>query len=245
MTLIEEFSKAFDDLKEKMDKNENSRYLSWEYCYREFYNAFDNLGKIDKDYYLKLSLHLAFYLASWGMYRGSSFLLQFDYKIHLETVKLILEEKYKPLRGYKWVDKNQNNENNLCLLFDENYGLVNLIKQKYKKYRDNKVQQDISDILVTKILLGTLGCVPAYDEMLKCALKFGKNECKEMNLTQKFNKKSFEALVDFYSKNEKKLEKKRDNLVLKESPNIEYPQMKLLDMGFWQLGLKILIKEKN
>lgn len=42
--------------------NKYHRYRSWDICY----NAFNS--KVETD---NLSLHLAFYLASWGMYRGS------------------------------------------------------------------------------------------------------------------------------------------------------------------------------
>ena len=58
------------------------RYKSWEHCYRHFtqrdrIRARGDMG-IDE-----ASLHLGFFLASWGMYRGSSFLLQKDYKIQV------------------------------------------------------------------------------------------------------------------------------------------------------------------
>jgi hypothetical protein len=46
-----------------------------------------------------LSLHLAFFLASWGMYRGSSFLLQKDYTIHRPVVRLLRSPELRILRG--------------------------------------------------------------------------------------------------------------------------------------------------
>lgn len=251
MEFIDEFIKSFNKLKGELNSNANSRYLSREYCYGKFHEAFDNLNKLNDDDYLNLSLHLSFYLASWGMYRGSSFLLQFDYKIHLQTVKLILKDKYKPLIGYNWDKDDKNYSSNLNLLFGSE-GLINLIKEKYEPFRkeveneDEPTKQAISDILVTKILLGTLGCVPAYDEMLKRALKFGKDvygenkENIENKFIQKFGKKSFEVLVDFYSINKDILEKEIGTLTLKDLPSIEYPQMKLLDMGLWKLGLEKL-----
>lgn len=249
MEFIDEFIESFKKLKSELDSNANSRYLSWEYCYGKFHEAFDKLNELNNDTYLILSLHLAFYLASWGMYRGSSFLLQFDYKIHLQTVKLILEDKYKPLLGYYWDIHDKNYSSNLNLLFGSK-GLINLIKEKYDSFRKevgNKgepTKQALSDILVAKILLGTLGCVPAYDEMLKRALKFGKDvygenkENIENKFIQKFGKKSFEVLVDFYSINKDILEKEIGTLTLKDLPSIEYPQMKLLDMGLWKLGVE-------
>lgn len=241
-----ELIEAFESLKKEIASNKNSRYLSWEHCYKEFEDAFSKIGSLEDKDYLNLSLHLAFYLASWGMYRGSSFLLQFDYKIHLKTVKLILQNKYKPLLGYCW-DKDKNStdySSNLDLLFADN-GLVESIKKEYSPFRsevekNGETEHDISDILVTKILLGTLGCVPAYDRMLKRALKFGKESGE--SFIQTFGKKSFENLVNFYSSQKSNLEK---NKMTFKNSSTKYPQMKLLDMGLWKLGLEILKNEKH
>ena len=38
------------------------------------------------------------------MYRGSSFLLQKDYKIHIPVVKELLKEEYDPLAGIDCVE---------------------------------------------------------------------------------------------------------------------------------------------
>lgn len=107
------------------------------------------------------SLNLGFYLASWGMYRGSSFLLQYDYKIHAEAISIIL--KYKCLRAITLDNLDDKKTTKIFELIDE-------LKEHYKPYREKikkseeEPQKDISDTLVTKILLGTLGCIPAYDE---------------------------------------------------------------------------------
>lgn len=73
----------------------NGRGKSWEHCYFHFITARDKHDK-DFDY---LSLHLSFYLASWGMYRGSSFLIQRDYRIHIPAVVELLSSKYDQLAG--------------------------------------------------------------------------------------------------------------------------------------------------
>lgn len=44
--------------------DENSRYKSWEYCYKIFG---EKQNKIDPETIDLLCLHLGFYLASWGM----------------------------------------------------------------------------------------------------------------------------------------------------------------------------------
>ena len=66
----------------------NHRYRSWEHCYGYFRRHASFRTEADHDI---ASLHLAFYLASWGMYRGSSALLWKDYKIHRPAISKILE----------------------------------------------------------------------------------------------------------------------------------------------------------
>lgn len=76
-------SKYYDNIK----KDKNHRLKSWEHCYTQFKMVFNKneLSVKGRDY---LSLHLAFYLASWGMYRGSSFMLEKDYKMFYGVVEL-------------------------------------------------------------------------------------------------------------------------------------------------------------
>jgi hypothetical protein len=61
---------AFHD---EITKDDHHRYRSWEHCY----GFFQRVGRQDiiaqRD---DAAVQLGFYLASWGMYRGSSFLLQ-------------------------------------------------------------------------------------------------------------------------------------------------------------------------
>ena len=95
------------------------RYQSWEHCknffdnnkfpIEDFYKAdltledWKNKEKeIEKDECNKnkldsMCLHLAFYLASWGMYRGSAFILQYDYRKHKKAVLTLLQGKYEHL----------------------------------------------------------------------------------------------------------------------------------------------------
>lgn len=198
----------------------HGRYLSWEHCYKAF---LENRDANDEQAIDHLALHLAFYLASWGMYRGSSFLLQKDYKVHIPVVKIIQEKKYDPLVGI--CAKDLCKEQNLTLLED-------IGKRIYACYAEDTPASDrkinaASDTLITKILLGTLGCVPAYDRFYKESVK--KHHISSFN----YNKKSVCRVAKFYCDHEDSFEKLR--LELSEC-RIEYPPMKLMDMCFWQDG---------
>lgn len=84
---------------------------------------------------------------------------------------------------------------------------------------------DPTDTLVTKILLGTLGCVPAFDRYYKNSVK--KNHiCKGI-----FDRNSVRNVAEFYCDNLETFENLRHEL---SECGIEYPPMKLMDMCFWQ-----------
>src|SRR5262245_31733409 len=70
----------------------NHRYLSWEHCYQFFRSRGPDAIAADID---TAALSLAFYLASWGMYRGSSFLLQHDYAVHRAAIERLVSEDFR------------------------------------------------------------------------------------------------------------------------------------------------------
>ena len=218
----EEIQHILSEYSDRIKNEKNNRFLSWEHCYTCFYRARQDKTNVDIDY---LSLQLAFYLASWGMYRGSTFLLQKDYKIHIPVVEEILKAKYDDLLGITCkdivIDKNMN-------ALEE---CIGFLKQYYDKVRrttkSNDVRNDLSDTLITKTLLGVLGCVPAYD-------RFFRSGIRHYHIARGISK--------FYEKNFKILEEVKNDLLIEES--ISYPQMKIIDMLFWQIGVDLDDKSK-
>lgn len=141
--------------------SENGRSRSWEHCYRAFRDARTDPSP-DYD---NLSLHLAFYLASWGMYRGSSFLLQKDYKVLSPIVEEVLKPEYDCLFGVACVRLREPEvQARLTKVYD-------CIADYFRPIRDEvagrEVFSSVSPVLITKILMGTLGCVPAYDRFFQ------------------------------------------------------------------------------
>lgn len=215
--------KFYDNSKD----DETSRFRSWEHCYYNFYKA-RNEKNPDVDY---LSLHLSFYLASWGMYRGSSFLLKKDYRVHIPVVNKILCNKYDVLAGADY--KTFLDEDNQALLWELSEKFEEYYKGIRRLVKGENIKNPVSKTLITKILMGTLGCVPAYDEY------FIKGIVKEKVAKGTYNKESIKALASFYERYNEKLDAERCNWRVED---IEYPQMKLLDMGFWQMGKDITKK---
>ena len=223
MEAIDELISAAQTFYDDARANENGRSRSWEHCYRVFRDARTDQSP-DYDY---LSLHLAFYLASWGMYRGSCFILQKDYKVHTPIVKEILKPEYDCLFGVACVDLREPEVQERLKNVSDN--IANHFGPIRNEVAGRKVASSVSPVLVTKILMGTLGCVPAYDRLFQDGVATYKVT------TQEYSLDSVLRLVDFYEEHNDHLEEARRGM---QCEDLIYPQMKLLDMGFWQVGFE-------
>ena len=217
--LIDAAQTFYDDARRDM----NGRSRSWEHCYRVFRDARTDPSP-DCDY---LSLHLAFYLASWGMYRGSSFLLQKDYKVLSPVVEEVLKPEYDCLFGIACADLRESEVQGSLEKLNK------YIAEHFRPIRNEvagrEVASSVSPVLITKILMGTLGCVPAYDRFFQDGVATYKVT------TQEYSTNSVLKLVDFYEEHNDRLEEARRGMRVGD---LIYPQMKLLDMGFWQNGFE-------
>lgn len=236
--LIDELIKAGEQF-ENDSIDEFSRYKSWEFCYERFrdseiYNGDEN-KKTDE-----LAIHLSLYLASWGMYRGSTFLLNKNYTINKKIVEEILKFKQNNKNYleeyYKIVEKKQLE----VFIQDVNFfnEIVNLGNIISKAYEQNNVSENVTDTLRTKIIMGTLGITPAYDNFFKDTLKeLIKEKDNAKNINNKFNSMSIQFCYNFYLDYFEHFENIRKDK--------NYPIMKIFDMCLWQYQKNIKEKEKN
>ena len=223
MDAIDELIDAAQTFYADARRDENGRSRSWEHCYRVFRDARTGPSP-DCDH---LSLHLAFYLASWGMYRGSSFLLQKDYKVLVPIVEEVLKPDYDCLFGVACTDLREHEvQVMLTKLYDYIVGYFRPIRDEVA---GREVTTPVSPVLITKILMGTFGCVPAYDRFFQDGVATYKVT------TQTYSPESILKLVDYYEEHNDRLEEVRRGFV---ADGLTYPQMKLLDMGFWQIGFE-------
>ena len=223
MEAIDELISAAQTFYDDARTNENGRSRSWEYCYRVFRDARTDPSP-DYDY---LSLHLAFYLASWGMYRGSCFIFQKDYKVHTPIVEEVLKPEYDCLFGLACTDLR--NDDVCEQLMELSGDIADDFRPIRNEVAGREVASPVSPVLITKILMGTLGCVPAYD-------RFFEEGARHLGLEKKsYNKDSLRELADFYEEHNDRLEEARRGM---QTDDLIYPQMKLLDMGFWQVGFE-------
>lgn len=202
----------------------NERNASFDYCFNYFHSFYekDITSKLaSEDNIEKSCLRLGFYLASWGMYRGSSFLLENSIKIYDPLIRVIAEPKSKV---YWKIDVDNYTPENIEYLLDCKKIIVNALDKNKKP----------SDTLVTKIMLGIFGNTPAFDTNFKKGMeKYGYT-------ANNFNKESLENIHKFYLAHKRDFYRKIPTIdfLTKKDTNIIYTKAKMVDMAAFQEGLK-------
>lgn len=205
-----------------LSKTPNHRYKSWEHCYRYFSGD----PRSDEE---KALLHLDSYLASWGMKRGSTRLLWKDYEVHKNVVNIVTNRRYLSIHGITLEDSMR--------MIDLIFQLKYIIFRIYKRILSDKDSYNPSDTLVTKVLLGTIGCFPAYD-------RFFREGLKDKGLPwATLSKNNFRKLIDFCQNHQDEFESVRKEI--SHNAGFEYPFMKIVDMYFWQIGYEAFEAERR
>jgi hypothetical protein len=192
-----------------------ARYASFDYCFNYFQDARDahetaDLASGDR---LELScLHLGFYLASWGMMRGS-----LHGRSLQELVPVVQAIADEPPTSWE-LDVPGYSETGIAAVL----ALADRIKTAYRFIP--------SSVLVTKTLLGAFGCIPAFDRFFR--LGFGSATLDRATLAK---------IKDFYTANKKALHAvpvpTLDFATGEDTPRC-YTQAKIIDMIFFQEGYK-------
>jgi hypothetical protein len=202
-------------------RGEYHRYRSWEHCYQYFQEQGQSGILRNRD---TAALHLGFYLASWGMYRGSSFLLQRDYKVHGHVVDVLADPEHAPL----WGRGLGSSPDDACLA-PAVMGLISAIRAAYRPFAPATGTTQPTDTLVTKIILGTLGVVPACDRFFIDGLKVAGYKYSYVNEV------FVQRMVGFCQEHQEEL--RAEQVAIAAETGVHYPLMKLVDMYFWQLGM--------
>ena len=199
------------------------RYASFDFCYASFHPKTRKTEDLEK-----LCLQLGFYLASWGMLRGSSFLLQKSCRHYLPFVEFAiqLDESY-------WNDDVDN----------YNFESVERVYELYRKTSELIIPgKQKAETLISKILLGVFGNAPAFDQYFT---KVMREIFKGDSAFRTFSPKNLLLLKDFYLANKEVIDLLSNNQKLtafdgKFESRITYPKIKIIDAYGFYKGLKPL-----
>lgn len=205
----------------KSQSNINDRFTSFDFCYNHFQSTQDLTKDTEKS-----CLALGFYLASWGMYRGSSFILQKSVHYLRPTIEHL--QSLKDEKDSIWdIDVDNYSDQNIKKVISTYNDIKNILVLEGKSHLT----------LVTKVMLGVFGCIPAFDT----------NFCKNFKNLYKgtcgftvVNKNSLECIKNFYASNQSIINQLSKETFTKDftssnKTKINYPKAKIIDMyGFYK-----------
>jgi len=90
-----------------------------------------------------------------------------------------------------------------------------------------------------KVLLGTFGCIPAYDTLFINGVTYWNKKLPrefKPKFPAHFGINSYRGLMDFYREHKSEFKEAQDFIA---EHGVNYPVMKLADMYFWSLGYQL------
>lgn len=226
----------------QIENNQTDRYSSFDYCYNYFHPKFGNhlLEDIEKS-----CLAMGFYLSSWGMLRGSTQLLTKSAKCYVPLIKHIATRDksnwYLDVNDYDLPE----NKKRILDLYDGIYSVLKeevFVNVNQIEPIANKKLKTPTLTLVTKIMLGVFGVVPAYDDYFIRAFKILSDKKGGFN---SFSETSLDFIHRFYLDNENEI-----NSLSEATPTIDfkngketglkYTKAKIIDMYGFIKGEKIV-----
>lgn len=132
----------------------SARYASFDYCFNYFRSHYEagRAGTLADPQWMQTScLQLGFYLASWGMFRGSTTLLTRSAHCFKPVIEAIA---VAPMLAWE-TDVGDYDPESIAELIRIGRDLGRVLPGGH------------SDTLVTKTMLGVFGCVPAFDSYFR------------------------------------------------------------------------------
>lgn len=168
------------------------RASSFDYCFNYFqsFNDRDAADELTVANQLEAScLHLGYYLASWGMLRGSTTLHSKSYRYFEPAVEAIATEP-----ATTWhIDADSYTEENIGALLATRDRLAAALSPKPNT--DGQARM-ATNTLVTKVMLGVFGSVPAFDTF------FVRGFRDETDRGVSFGRSALVGVADFYQRHQ-------------------------------------------
>lgn len=197
------------------DRLPEARYASFDYCFN-YFQSHHETGTVAElaagDRMQTSCLQLGFYLASWGMFRGKATLLSRSVKCLEPVIDAIVAT---PAQVWN-LDVSDYAPETIDAAMQAGRTLARVLPGGR------------SDTLVTKVMLGVFGCVPAFDRYVRTGLG-----------VWTYCPKAFRTIRAFYEEHDTVIEQRRVDTIdfaTSQPTGRRYTQAKVIDMIFFVEG---------
>ncbi len=213
------FNQLVDDYYRRATDDEYARLRGWEFLW-DHLQSMNSWKSIASPRNLETSaLHLGFYLANWGMFRGSSKLLN----VNLEFFKKLTARLFNEIDTEVWnlalSDFTEDNQE-AVRAFDEALIMI-------RSFGEGRVSW--TETLITKILLGVWGECPARDQY------FNKGFSSFLE-NRDYGRQPSTSGRYFVYLNRIRVSERWELPAIRTQAGNDYAPGKLIDMAFFQYG---------
>ncbi|MDQ4500759.1 hypothetical protein [Sinomonas sp. ASV322] len=165
------------------------RERSWDFCFNHFQDHSNPTEAMDLS-----CLHLGYYLASWGMLRGSSFLFNHTNALHYRKVVEVIEEHNQAMRG---LDVHHYRDD----AADEH------LSKAWKDLEKALLPEGGRPLtLISKVMLGVWGCLPSYDTYFVDTFQSLAGDKVDKRAFALGNRRSRSLLAGFYTEHAQEID---------------------------------------
>ena len=168
------------------------RERSWDFCFNHFQDHARPTEIMDLS-----CLHLGYYLASWGMMRGSSFLFRETNARHYQRVIGVIEQHNEAMRGFD-------------VPAYRDPARKELLDAAWDDLREALVPEGVRSLtLVSKVMMGVWGCVPSFDTFFLNTFKALSETKAERGAFNRVGVDALACLADVYEEHAEVIEELR------------------------------------
>lgn len=179
---------GFLDVSHGEQPSMTSRSRSWDYCYNYFQDHPEPTQDLERS-----CLQLGYYLASWGMLRGSTYLFaETNMRHYVKAVRVIenINPSMREIDADGFLDP----------------AVRAKIIEAYSALRKALVPLDVAHVtLVGKVMLGVWGCLPSFDTYFRRGFGEMADQRGERTAFSKLNDHSLRLLGEFYARHSEEI----------------------------------------
>lgn len=207
------------------DRSPVERAASFDYCFNYFqgFRACDEIDTLASPLNIEAScLHLGYYLASWGMLRGSTVLHTKSYRFFIPVIRAIAREA-----DAVWqIDVDKYTDTNIAELMELRNRISSAMSVDSSAGKSATVP---TETLVTKVILGVFGSAPAFDTFFKRGFRTVTDKAVKMD------PRTLGGIRDFYTANAAAVDQQRAktlDFASGQPTSLYYTRAKVIDMVF-------------
>lgn len=166
------------------DADSGGQARSFDHCWNYFRRTPHPADAMEASCYA-----LGFFLASWGMYRGSTYLFRFTNASYLQRVVELIDDRGAEFRQL-----------DLDAYGTDPAAIIEAFHDVENAMWPRRPAHQPTVVLRTKVIMGTLGFLPAFDQYFTAGIRSLYNHDRRPSFSS-VNERSVRAMADVYTAN--------------------------------------------